>query len=254
MKRFFTPNETIAPRDVGLITIGWFAAWAICWTAFRPTVFPSLFDIVSAVPRLWLEDGLGPEIMSSLTVSIEALVLAIVVALPLAYASRTPAFVPLADGLAGMRFVSPAVFFLILLFVASSGHLVKVYMLALGEAFFLVTSVIGIVRAVPQVRLDDCRTLRMSEWQVTWYAIVRSTLDEVIDAIRDNAAMGWSMLMMVEGIVRSEGGVGVLILNSQKHFNFADVYALAAVIILVGLAQDRFITQIRQALCPWSTR
>jgi ABC-type nitrate/sulfonate/bicarbonate transport system permease component len=59
-----------------------------------------------------------------------------------------------------------------------------------------------------------------------WYVNIRGTLPQVIDAIRDNAAMGWSMLIMVEGFVRSEGGVGVLLINQEKHVNFAEVYAL----------------------------
>jgi hypothetical protein len=74
-----------------------------------------------------------------------------------------------------------------------------------------------------------------------WYVVVRGTLAQAFDAIRDNAAMGWSMLIMVEGFVRSEGGVGVMLINQEKHVNFAEVYAIAIAIVLVGIAQDYII-------------
>ena len=44
--------------------------------------------------------------------------------------------------------------------------------------------------------------------------------------MRQNAAMGWMMLTMVEGISRSEGGVGAMLLNQNKHFHLSAVFAI----------------------------
>jgi ABC-type nitrate/sulfonate/bicarbonate transport system permease component len=60
------------------------------------------------------------------------------------------------------------------------------------------------------------------------------------------------MLMMVEGFVRSEGGVGVLLLNQEKFLNFAQVYAIAAAIIAVGILQDWALALTRDALFPYA--
>ncbi|HVI39193.1 MAG TPA: hypothetical protein VM577_00910, partial [Anaerovoracaceae bacterium] len=102
-----------------------------------------------------------------------------------------------------------------------------------------------------EYRFDDARTLRMSEWRSMWYVVVRGTISEALSCIRDNAAMGWSMLMFVEGVIRSEGGVGVMILNNEKHVNFAEVYALSLAILLVGIGQDWFIGQVKKVTCPY---
>lgn len=249
-----TPNELISRQDRWVILAALYAVWLLVWWAFRPAIFPSPVDIVQALPSLWNDEGLGQELTSSLLVNWQAVALSVVISLPVGYLSRMPAMAPVSDGIAKMRFVSPAVFFLPLLFLASSGHELKVLMLALGEIFFLVTTVNGIARAVPQDRLDDCRTLRMNEWQVTWYAVVRGTVDQVFDAVRDNAAMGWSMLMMVEGYVRSEGGVGVLILNQQRHMNLAAADAVIFVILGVGWLQDYGFQWVKRLFCPWTVR
>ncbi|HVI42346.1 MAG TPA: hypothetical protein VM577_16960 [Anaerovoracaceae bacterium] len=110
----------------------------------------------------------------------------------------------------------------------------------------------GIVQNIPQYKFDDAKTLRMSERLSVWYVVIRGTVGEAIDAIRDNAAMGWSMLMFVEGVIRSEGGVGVMILNNEKHVNFAEVYALSLAILLVGIGQDYIIGQVKKVVCPYA--
>lgn len=251
LDRAFTPNETVPTPVSHAIILGWVVAWLGFWTLARSPIFPSPLDVVNALPTLWWRDGLAQAVMSSLQVNIEALILSALIALPVAYLSRVPIFTPVALGLSKLRFVSPSVFFLLLLFTLSGGHAVKVWMLVLGETFFLVTTMTNVVLGLPNELFDDARLLRMSEWRTTWYVVVRGTLPQALEAIRDNAAIGWSMLMMVEGIVRSEGGVGVLILNQEKAFNFAYVYAIAGVVVLVGLAQDWVLKGVREAVCPW---
>jgi NitT/TauT family transport system permease protein len=252
MMQPFTPNEPVPRRAWWAIAGMWAVVAAGCWAA-RPAVLPSLGDVLGAVPGLWWDLGFGRELLRSLGASAEALAWSTAIALPLAYVSRVPAFRPVAQGVAALRFLSPALFFLPLTLTLSSGHGVKVAMLALGEAFFLVTTMIGVVQAIPDGRFDDARTLRMSEWRATWYVVVRGTLPEALAAVRDNAAMGWAMLPMVENVVRTEGGVGVLLATQEHHMELATVYAAAGVILLLGFCvQDAALGALRRAACPWA--
>jgi NitT/TauT family transport system permease protein len=252
LKRIFTPNEVISQTTFFSIVAAWFVLWLTYWVQFKPDIFPSPVDIVQALPNLWSIGGLGQEVISSFTVNLEAMFWSILIAFPLAYLCRTPAIRPLAIGVSKLRFLSPIVFFMILLYAFSTGHQVKVAILALGEIFFLTTTMMGVVDAIPEYRFDDARTLRMSEVKSIWYVVIRGTLHQAFDAIRDNAAMGWSMLMMVEGVVRSEGGVGVMLINNEKHVNFAEVYAIALTIIVVGILQDYILGVGKHAVCPYA--
>jgi NitT/TauT family transport system permease protein len=92
----------------------------------------------------------------------------------------------------------------------------------------------------------------MSEWRVVWEVVVLGTADKAFEVLRQNAAMGWMMLAMVEGIVKSEGGVGVLLLEQEKYFHYAEVFAIQIVIMIVGLSQDAFIGLVRKAVCPYA--
>ena len=78
----------------------------------------------------------------------------------------------------------------------------------------------------------------MGEWRVVWEVVVRGTADKALEVLRQNAAIGWMMLTMVEGISRSEGGVGAMLLNQNKHFHLAEVFAIQLLILLVGVLQD----------------
>lgn len=131
--------------------------------------------------------------------------------------------------------------------------MVKVLMVAAAETFFLITTMTTVVSNIPQSKFDDAYTMKMGEWQTTWYVVVRGTFTDALDAIRGNAAIGWSMLMMVEGFIRSEGGVGVLLLNQEKFLKFDFVYAIAISIVLVGIFQDYLLAKLKEAMCPYTT-
>ena len=81
---------------------------------------------------------------------------------------------------------------------------------------------------------------------------IRSPADKAFEVMRQNAAIGWLMLTMVEGIVRAEGGVGAMLLNESKHFLLPEVFAVQTVILLVGLVQDYAIGAVRRLCCPYA--
>lgn len=251
MTDIVTPNAIVPPTRVTAILLGWVGLWLVWWIVFKPAIFPSPLAVLSALPALWSDEGLGQAVASSLTVNVLAMLLSLAIALPLAYLSRVPLVKPLAAGLSKLRFLSPAVFFLLLLFMVKDASLVKIWMLTLGVTFFLSTTLTGVVQGIPETEFDEARLLRLNEWRATWYVVVRSTVPQVLDALRDNAAMGWGMLMMVEGFVRSEGGVGVLLLDQERVLNLAYVYAISGTILAVGILQDLALRQLRVTVCPW---
>jgi NitT/TauT family transport system permease protein len=60
------------------------------------------------------------------------------------------------------------------------------------------------------------------------------------------------MLTMVEGISRSEGGVGAMLLNQNKHFHLSAVVAIQLTFLVLGLAQDYGIGLLRNVFCPYA--
>lgn len=251
LKVWFTPNEVVGTKPTAYICAGWFTLWMVFWLLFRPVIFPTPVDIVAAIPDLFGTLGFGEDLWNSFLINLEALSLAILIAMPISYLSRVPVFRPLAHILSTLRFLTPMVFFAILVFELNGGHQIKVAILTFGEAFSLVTSMVGVVADIPNYKFDHARTLRMSEWRSVWYVVIRGTLPHAFDCIQGAAAAGWAMLMMVEGAIRMEGGVGVILANADKHLEFQIVWLVSLILLTVGFGQDILIKTIKRVVCPY---
>ena len=131
------------------------------------------------------------------------------------------------------------------------GHYLKVALLVFGMSVFFVTSMASIVASIPKERFDHARTLRMNEWRILWEVVVLDTLAEAWECMRQNAAIGWMMLTMVEGLSRSEGGIGVLLLSQNKFFKLDGIAAIQLTVLLLALFQDTFLGLAQKFLFPY---
>jgi NitT/TauT family transport system permease protein len=77
-------------------------------------------------------------------------------------------------------------------------------------------------------------------------------MDKAFDVLRQNAAMSWMMLSLVESLSREGGGIGTLLLDQNKHFHLDAVFAIQITILLLGLLQDWAIGAMRQIVCPYA--
>jgi NitT/TauT family transport system permease protein len=109
-----------------------------------------------------------------------------------------------------------------------------------------------VVVEIPRVQFDHMRVLGAGEARIAWEVVVRGTLDRALDVLRQNVAMGWAMITMVEGISRAEGGIGALMLDENRHFLLAEVYAILVVILIFGLAMDYAMGVLTNLLCPYA--
>jgi NitT/TauT family transport system permease protein len=248
----FLPNRAISPLVVKLL-IGVEAAIALLlWFASPYKVLPRPDEVLAALQRLWLTQGLGQDLATSFKLNLEALGWATLISLVLSYLTVLPVFRPLVTAISKGRFLSLAGFSLVFTLIWGGGHPVKVALLVFTVTVFFVTSMAAVIAAIPKSDFDHARTLRMSEWRVVWEVVILGTADKAFEVLRQNAAIGWMMLTMVEGIVRGEGGIGVSLLNEQKHFRIEDVFAIQLLILIVGLLQDFTIGVARRMVCPYA--
>lgn len=226
-------------------------AFLVWW--FSPfVVLPRPGEVFRALGSLWFEEALGRELLTSLWMNLEALAITAAISLALSYLTVVPAFRPIVAAASKGRFLGLIGLTFVFTLMLGGGHPLKVALLVFGMTVFFVTSMAAVVEQIPQERYDQARTLRMNEWRVVWEVVVLGTADQAIEVFRQNAAIGWMMLTMVEGISRSEGGIGAMLLNQNKHFRLPEVFAIQIVILLVGLAQDYAIGIFKRLVCPYA--
>ena len=92
----------------------------------------------------------------------------------------------------------------------------------------------------------------MSRWRSWWETIVVGRLDQVLEVMRQNFAVAWLMITTVEGLSMSEGGLGTMLIKSNKYLDLGTVFALLVVIFLFGIAFDFLLSVIRRWLFPYT--
>lgn len=247
----FSPNAVLNKNAVRALVFTQIVILLVLWIFSPFVLLPKPGEVISALGDLW-QQGLGAELITSFYLNLQAIAVATVVSLLLAYATALPFFRPIVALLSKLRFLSLVGLTFFFTLMAKSGHELKLSLLVFSVSVFFVTGMADVINCIPKEMFDLARTLRMGEWRVVWEVIVLGQIDKVFDVLRQNAAIGWMMLTMVEGIVRSEGGVGTILLDQNHHFRLAAVFAIQLTILALGLLQDYGIGMAKNLFCPYA--
>ena len=162
-----------------------------------------------------------------------------------------PIFAPLVRAVSLMRFLGFAGLTYLFMLMTRDSTQLKLALLVFGISAMMVTAMLAEVRAISQQSVDHCQTLGMQHWRITYELVVLGKADVFFDLVRQNAAIGWTLLTMVEGLTRSQGGIGALILNQNRYFQLAGVFAIQLTILLYGIAQDYLLGRLGRVMCPY---
>lgn len=249
-KTLFTPNKIISSRLITTIALLQAMVVMFLWFLYPSPIIPKPHDIIGAVFTLWSQGGLVHALLSSVIFNIEALLLSTAFSLSVAYLTVIPFFKPLGSLISKGRFLGLAGLTFLFILLIKETHSIKLAMLTFGMSVFFVTGMVDVVKSISPDQLDYARTLRMGEWHIVWEVVILGTLDKAMELMRQNAAIGWVMLAMVEGMFRSEGGIGVMLLNQDKYLRLDNVLAIQLCIFTLGIAQDTIFGYTRKFFCP----
>ena len=244
----FTP---VRSRWLQVLVAAQVAAALALWSFSGCRTLPTPVQIGAAWLDLVRHQDLLAELWVSVKVSLLALTLSTLAAVVMACLATAPLFMPIARLAAALRFLGFAGLTYVFMLVSGDAITLRVAILAFGMAVYLVTALLANLKALPRSRVDHCRTLGMKHWRITWELCVLGQGDVILDLVRQNAAIGWTLLTLVEGLTRSAGGIGALLLNQNRYFLLAGVFAIQATILAVGLAQDALLSLVKDIACPW---
>ena len=248
----FLPNRPVS-FSVGLaLVVLWSLALLATWVLSPYATLPTPREVWAAFGDLWWHHGLGVDLGVTLRLIFHSLALTVAIAMTLSYATVVPLFRPVIVAVSKLRFLGLTGLVFPLTLWTGGGYKLKVALLTFSMVSFFVTSMAQVVLEIPRAAFDHMRVLGASEGRILWEVVILGTFDKALDVLRQNAAIGWAMITMVEGISRSEGGIGALILNQNKHFLLAEVYALLFLILFIGLGIDYGMGVLVRVLCPYA--
>jgi NitT/TauT family transport system permease protein len=224
----------------------------VVWLFYPSPLVPSPKEVASAWVEL-VRNGMFYQLYVSLVTNLQAIAISTVISLLAAYVSVIPAARPFVVFLSKARFFSMTGFVVVFTLMFGVGHGLKVALLVFGMCVFFITSMADVVASIPREEYDHARTLRMSEWRILWEVVILGRADYALESLRQNAAISWMLLTMVEGLSRSEGGIGAMMLNENKHFNMAAVFAVQMTVLAVGVGQDWALGFLKRIACPYAS-
>lgn len=235
LKLLFVPNQYVSWRtQMCLVAVQVVALACFWWNS--PTVFiPSLPTVAKAFAYLWMERGLSHELATSFLLILEAMFWMAAISSVVCYLYSLAFFSPLAKLVGALRFLSTVGFGLLVNLYLEDPHMKKVALMAFFMVAVFVPSFIVEIRRIPAQKYQLARTLRMNEWTVVNEVVVRGQLSKFIDCVLLSGCVGFMLLTMVERMFREEGGVGVMLSDSEKHFSVDQIWAIQLSLLCLGL-------------------
>lgn len=252
--KMFIPFQSVKGSSKTLMLTVWlgllFAFWGLSSTG-TTNLFPTPAQVLKGFSTIW-NDGLIVHLFSSLSLCAQAVILSVTISLFFTYLSTLPFFKGWADFISKLRFLPLAGITFYITIILSSARTIQVWVLVMFMSTYLITSLVQMIKDIPQEEFDHARTLGCNRWEMLWEVVIKGRFDYVFELVRQNLAIVWMMLVSIESILIAAGGLGVLIKNGDKVGDNGRVIAVQIVIILVGILLDFLMTKLRKLIFRYS--
>lgn len=253
MRELFTPYARASDRHLQIASIALVAMFLLIWSLKLHPLIPTPIEVWEQWQYQAANKGLIYEMWVSFKLNMEALALSAIITAVVSYGQVIPIVGVIVRFMEGWRLISATALAFPIMFLVKDPHTAKVVAISFGMIPYLLTGLASAVRGVEGSQINHARTLKLGHWGTTWQVIIKGKSFDLIEALRQNFTIGWLMTAGVEAWVRSEGGVGLMIVEQAKYMKLADMFAILLTIFAVGMIQDQFFRFLQRWLCPYAT-
>jgi sulfonate transport system permease protein len=222
----------------------------VIWQTASDGLIPKPGRVATAFVQLLSTKLLLDNLLVSLALTLKAMLYSIIITLFFAYLSVIPFFKSIAQFIVKCRYLTLTGLIFIFTLLTKDGSELKLSLLVFGIVPFFTTSFLSIIISIDKQEYELCKTLGYSNWETLYEVIIVGKADQVFEILRQNFAISWLMITMVEGLSMSEGGVGTLLIKYNKYNDLTHVIALQLLIFIIGLGFDFLLSNMRRWLFP----
>ena len=224
----------------------------VIWQTASDGLIPKPGNVATAFGQLLTSKLLLDNMLVSLGLTLKAMLYSIIITLLFAYLSVIPFFKTLAQFIVKCRYLTLTGLIFIFTLLTKDGSELKLSLLVFGIVPFFTTSFLSVIINTDKQEYELCKTLGYNNWQTLYEVIIVGKADQVFEILRQNFAIAWMMITMVEGLSMSEGGIGTLLIKYNKYNDITHVVALQFIIFIIGLCFDYLLGLTRHWLFPYS--
>lgn len=253
LKQLFSPLVAITNRTFALLVVVNVIIALVVWHFLADGgLIPTPIKIGKSMLVILSTSDFYDNLFISLGLTFKGMGYSILIALLICYLSLIPMFKPLARFIVKCRYLTLTGLIFLFTLLTSNGHNLKMSLLIFGIVPFFVTSLLSIIDAINEQEYELCKTLRMNNWQTLLEVVIIGKLDQVLEVMRQNFAIAWMMITMVEGLNMSEGGLGTMLIKSNKYIDLGTVFAILVIIFSLGVCFDFILKSLRNWFFPYT--
>jgi len=250
--RIFQPFGHISKQTLIIMIVLQVIITITAWQITSDGLIPKPGNVATAFGQLLTSKLLLDNMLVSLGLTLKAMLYSIIITLLFAYLSVIPFFKTLAQFIVKCRYLTLTGLIFIFTLLTKDGSELKLSLLVFGIVPFFTTSFLSVIINIDKQEYELCKTLGYNNWQTLYEVIIVGKADQVFEILRQNFAIAWMMITMVEGLSMSEGGIGTLLIKYNKYNDITHVVALQFIIFTIGLCFDYLLGLTRHWLFPYS--
>jgi len=252
MKKLFQPFGTISSQSFIIMILAQVVIALLLWHSSSNGLIPQPLKVTNAFFHLLSTRLLLDNVLVSLGLTLKAMFYSIAITLLFAYLSVLPFFRSIAEFIVKCRYLTLTGLIFIFTLLTHDGNQLKLSLLVFGIVPFFATSFLSVITHIDKQEYELCKTLGYNNWQTLYEVIIIGKADQVLEILRQNFAISWLMITLVEGLNMSEGGIGALLIKYNKYNDLTNVLALQLVIFLIGICFDFLLGNMRKWLFPYA--
>jgi ABC-type nitrate/sulfonate/bicarbonate transport system permease component len=218
----------------------------------NPLFFPSPTMVINTMTAHWQRGWLPRHIAASLWRFAVGFSLAVVAGIAMGFVIASSRVLSgyMGSVLYVIRIIPPPTWLPLIVLWLGGGNHAAVIVIFLGALFPVLIATVDGYRKADPVRIETVRTFGGGRLAVFREVYLPTALPDIAAGIRIGFGIGWMMLVAAELAVSRLGtGLGWMITHARIWYDSAVILGGMAIISVVGLALDRFLTR---ALRPWA--
>ena len=131
------------------------------------------------------------------------------------------------------------------------GDAMKMTVISLGVFFPVLINTVQGVRGTDPVLLDVGRTFGHKPTAALGKIILPAALPLILAGMRVSLGLGLVLVIVAE-MMAATGGIGFLVIDMQRSFRSADMYAWIVILAVLGYALNALFVRLERRLIHWS--
>jgi len=144
---------------------------------------------------------------------------------------------------------SPVIIPVALLFFGL-GDEMKIFVIFFSCAWPILLNTLDGVRHLDPVLLNTARSFGLSRGRIVWQVVLPACSPQIVTGLRVSLPI-MLILIVISEMVGSTDGIGYFVLDSQRRFKVAQMYAGMLALAILGYSLNQLFNLLQRLLLPW---